>query len=320
MLSLFLFVGFGAGPAGVPDPWEVARAYALEAQRRGDLESAGQQFRDALELAQQRGVRERFLSLEDLGQYYWRVNQLRAAESRLRSALLLVEQAVGPDSPSRPVALTNLATVLRFSGAFDEAEQLIRRALPEFERLRMNADVARNWISLAEIDIARGDLQASAENLNKALTALASRGVPADDAADALLLISQNYLVLNRLDDAHSALRRAESIVAASLPDNAALAVGILDTSGALLFHRDRYPEAERDWKDAALRARRAGLTVIAPEMHLGQLYSSMREYDKADQILSPVLATHRLSGPTRAVAETELGWAALHRRNLDRA
>jgi tetratricopeptide (TPR) repeat protein len=312
VLSLFLFASLTADSTATTSPadWPRLRSAALEAQRRGDSRAAEQLFRRALALSRNTSPGEYFISLEDLGTHFWQLDNARAAEPYFRAAVELMEHAVAPHSRSRPVALNNLATALRFMGAYSEAQTLQLRALREFQALGAMLDVARCYAGLAEISVAAADFGRAASELKTAADLLDHSG-DSVDVGSTRVWLAQNYLVLNRPPEAALQIDRARPALEGRLPVDDSRMLTFNDTRGAVLFHRGRYAEAERIWT-RALATAGSGTPVTAMRIHLAQLYSTLGDYPRAAVRFTEVLQKQNPSGLARGVLESELGWALL--------
>ena len=119
-------------PLGHFDTGTCLRMLGLSLTAQERYEEAAKRFEEALVvLREKRGPKDQLTltALGNLGNVYLRLNQLDAAESRLREAITGLEALFGPDADQLRAPLNQLGEVLRARGRVEEATALHRRAL-----------------------------------------------------------------------------------------------------------------------------------------------------------------------------------------------
>ena len=136
------------------------------------------------------------LVANNLASLYQSQGKLRQAEKEFRYAATQMERSVGPDSPALSLVLTNYSALYRATRKWDAAGKLLRRAyaIDEKQFGKDSARVASDLITLAEVSLAKHDLEKPEGLLFRALDVLQSRAEDGGASlADATFLLAVLY-------------------------------------------------------------------------------------------------------------------------------
>lgn len=109
---------------------EAMLAYGRLQLRKGSHVQAEEVFKQLRDIAHERGASDwEAAALSDLGRLYQEMGRAPEAEDNYRKALAIREQTSGADDPAVAPNLNALAEFLASQHRYQEAEQLVRRAL-----------------------------------------------------------------------------------------------------------------------------------------------------------------------------------------------
>jgi tetratricopeptide (TPR) repeat protein len=186
--------------------------------------------------------------MSQLGLYWRKRGQFRAAEPLIRRALAIDERFFGNDHPNVANCLNNLALLLQATNHLAEAEPLIRRALDIAERSFGNdhPEVATNLNNLALLLQATNRL-AEAEPLMRRALAIDERFFGNEKPEIARDLNNLAWLLkgTNRMAEAEPLMRRALAIAERSFGNDHPEVATNLNNLALLLQATNRLAEAE---------------------------------------------------------------------------
>jgi tetratricopeptide (TPR) repeat protein len=242
----------------------------------------------------------------------------------LREALMLRDNALGPDAIELVGILNNLADALHDQGQYAEAEALHKRALKIKEKAGVEDEsLSTSLHNLAAIYQDQGRYS-EAEPLYKKALAIRERVLGHENVrvAHTLMGLGQLYLLQKpRQAEAEPLFKRAIAIFEKVLgPQHPDLATAFTDL--ASLYSREgRLPEAEQLYA----RALEIYQGAPAPNQHLisvamnnlALLYLNQERYDKAEPLFARALAIQEKAiGPEHpALAETLNNLALLYNK-----
>jgi tetratricopeptide (TPR) repeat protein len=136
------------------------------------------------------------------------------------------------------------------------------------------------------------------------------------------------YAEWGRYDESARLLRNARAVAEKNAPKFHGALISILDSEAALLSQTRKFAEAERCWLRALKIAEHdygeSGLEYTALLLHLGQLYTGIRDYRAAQAMLERGLAAEqRAKGADtmdRALAMSALGNVYVQQHKLTQA
>jgi len=125
--------------------------------------------------------------------------------------------------------------------------------------------------------------------------------------ASALNSLGWFYNTSGRPNEASVTMRKAWTIVQQVLPDDSPELLMFLDSEASLLCQRNCFRESEKDW----LRALTIGEKAYGNDVqrysgiltHLGELYSSLGDYESAAGFLKRSLAAYEQPGNAESIA-----------------
>jgi serine/threonine protein kinase/tetratricopeptide (TPR) repeat protein len=208
-----------------------------------------------------------------IGLTYLRLGRYADAEPMLRSAVRLLSEHYGEDSPDLPPALAALGVLRQERGDLAEAEALLRRGLATTRRLRSGTEP-----SSSEADI----------------------------LSDLALLLQER----NELGEAESLMREILSNDRRTLgPEHVNVAID-LNNLGLLLVRRGRFAESEPLLREAVGIFEKADHAGLAPALgNLGEALSRTGRYQEAEPILARAvtLAAARLGEQSQDLAKARV-------------
>jgi serine/threonine protein kinase/Tfp pilus assembly protein PilF len=182
-----------------------------------------------------------------VGLTYLRLGRYADAEPMLRSAIRLLSEHYGEDSPDLPPALAALGVLRQERGDLAEAEALLRRGLATARRLRSGTEPSPNEAdilsNLALLLQERNEL-GEAEDLTREILSNDRRTLGPEHVNVAIDLNNLGLLLIRRgrFAESEPLLREAVGILEKANHAGLALALGNL---GEALTATGRYPEAE---------------------------------------------------------------------------
>ena len=255
--------------------------------------------------------------LQALGRLYMRTGRLLDAAQYLSRAATLYEGVPGFGRPTQVAIFHNLINVYRRLGDLDSALDTARRSLALYEDADAvgaeHASLVPTVISLAEIQAARGDLEASAQTIERVRRLLGER---ADvDVAAPLLALGDLWRARGDVAAAEQDYRRARDILEASGGEQHPELGRALARLGALGRERGRPDDiaeaielltrAVELLADAQARAQRG-----AARFELARAWSDRGEPTRARELAA--LAAEELGEDAERLAEVE-AWLAAH-------
>ncbi|MDP2956808.1 MAG: serine/threonine-protein kinase [Longimicrobiales bacterium] len=200
-----------------------------------------------------------------------------------------VEQELADEPIVQARLMATMGTVYQGLGLYDDALALLSRALAlrEASLDPTSPEIAESLSRLGDLQLRRGDLEASEANLKRALAIQeAALGPDADEVGHTLLLLGGTILARGRPDEAEPLLARSLQIEERTLgPDHDMMPV-IIQNLGTVAYYKGRFTEAGQYWSRAiALRERRFGADDpgIAPSLNnLGGVYFLEGRFDEA--------------------------------------
>ncbi len=250
---------------------------------------------------------------DTIGLTYYHLGVYDQAETQLRAALALREEAQGVDHLDTADTLNNLALVLEQRGDLDAAEDLYRRALrimePQLGRHPTTATVLRNLGGLLR---ERAEYAAAEEMLREAVSiARETLGDAHAETADQVTGLAILLDETGRRDEAGALLREALQITRAAYGDRHVLVAVALNNVASLLQEEGDYDAAEQMYREA-LSIRTALLDADHPDVatslsNLANLLQERGEYAEAEELYRRALEIRQgRLGPThRDVADT---------------
>jgi eukaryotic-like serine/threonine-protein kinase len=212
-----------------------------------------------------------------IGLTYLRLGQYADAEPMLRSAIRLVTDRDGEDSPDLPPALAALGVLRQERGDLAEAEALYRRALAAARRLPTGTE-------------------------------------PGPDETDILSNLALLLQERNELGEAEKLMREILSNDRRALgPRHVNLAID-LNNLGMLLIRRDRFAESEPLLQEAVGILEKADHAGLAPALgNLGEALTGSGRYTEAEPVLARAvsLGADRLGERSQDLAKVRVKYAA---------
>src|SRR5579862_6352125 len=232
------------------------------------------------------------------GYEFFRTGQYQQALACYNEALKAAE--ADPSSDTRAIAseLSDLAIISEEMGRYDTAQQYYQRELDLLQPLGDAAGTAigETYAQLGGLLLVEGSLNAAESNYKKAVVLLASHA-GSDDVRTAKALggMGRVYAEWGRYEESDKLLRQARAIAEKGAPKTDAALIAILDSEAALLCQAHKFAEAEKCWlralKIAGEDYGNSGLGYSALLLHLGQLYTAIRDYPAAESVLKRGLA-----------------------------
>ncbi len=229
-------------------------------------------------------------------------------------SLAIYDKVLPADHPDRATALNNVGMQRVWMGRFAEAPRYLREALEIREKLPDHPDLpvieSLSNLGFAYIYLDRSD---EAITLCERAVKLAESSATADD-----LRIGYAYQNLAsaraNIDDYEGAvapLQKAMSIYAKSLPEAHPTAIGAITRLAVLLFQRERFNEAEGQFREALRRLDRVPITLTTPatltDFGINQI--ELGKYDEAEELLRRALSLREtLLGPKNPEVARTLG------------
>ena len=167
--------------------------------------------------------------------------------SRCRSALAVMEKAVGLDSPDIAPEMNNLAALYQRQGRYAEAEPLFKRALANAERRGPgHPDVGRQLNNLATL-YEKQDRHADAEPLFRRALAIYQKAAGPEHPAVATLLsnLGEVLKVEGRYDEAEPLIKRSLAIHEKAQGHDHQDTARSLNNQADLYQREHRYADAE---------------------------------------------------------------------------
>ena len=174
-----------------------------------------------------------------------------------------------------------------------------------------------------------GSLSAAESNFKRAVVLLTRfAGADGIETAKALAALGRLYAEWGRYEEGSQLLRNARVIAEKGMPRTSPLAIHILDSQASLFSGVGRFAEAEKCWLRALKIAENIygdkGLEYSAVLLHLGQLYTEIRDYPSAEAMLQRGVAAEQMmaSGEQMdlAIMMSALANAYLQQRKFSRA
>jgi tetratricopeptide (TPR) repeat protein len=323
---LLATAGESAEPAGSKVRWSELLQSGNAAEDRGDFKAAEQYYLQAVQAAADAGNPSgHFVVAEELGQLYWKLDNVQSAIIYMRMAVTVLSRVSAADSVQKGTALNNLGVVLSDAGSLNEAEESLLGALRVFQNIGSHEKVAGAYNCLALVEIYRGKYTLAEEYVSKSLAILKEQGLENLTAARSLVTLARVYATINRIPDAEKVISKAEAIFRGSPRSINADLIQCLDVKAGLLFAQQRISEAERMWKSIIESERTAQppLLILNPPYHLAELYVQTRQYGKAQELLEELLRPRASGAPnalTRAQLEGKLAYALMQQHKDARA
>jgi len=247
--------------------------------------------------------------------------RLALAETRLREALAIQEQALGPESIAVATILNNLAEVHMRQGRYAEAEHLHRRALQIRETWHGpdHVDLASSLGNLASLLVYQGRAD-EAEGLQRRALAITEKalGPRHPDVASILNNLAHVAAELGREQEAEALYRRSLTLREAIFgPEHAVVAASLANLAG-LMFQHGRFEEAlPLARRSLAIRQKvlGAGHPQIGASLDaLGAVLDNLKRHDKAGPLLRQALAIREAAlGSSHPDAALTLNGLGLH-------
>jgi serine/threonine-protein kinase len=229
----------------------MARIYA-----RRDENAAEQRFREALQLEQRPGFHSLPADVASIraeyGELLRRARRYPEAERELRESIALFLRQVGPDFAPVLRSQQQLALVFFEQGRPEEAQPLLEQVLQALERVRGPDDLqwtADARISLARVLLARGELEAAQQQLERSLYNLRRQApdsayLPISRRVQAELFVAQG-----RWTEAEEALADARSGIEHFYGEKHERYAGVLLTEAELRLAQQDTVHAEALYK-----------------------------------------------------------------------
>jgi CHAT domain-containing protein len=242
-------------------------------------------------LSEAQQLHEQSVKLREAGQY-------REAQQLAERALVLWEQALGPEHLEVAKSLNNLAILYWFRGNYAEAEPLHKRALAIREKVLgpEHPEVAKSLNNLATLYSERGNY-AEAEPLYRRALAIREKALGSEhpDLAKSVNNLANLYADRGEYTEAELLYRRALAIWEKSLGSEHPDVAKSLNNLATLHSERGNYAEAEPLYKRAlAIREKTLGSEHpdLAISLHnLADLYRQRGEYAEAEPLYRRTLA-----------------------------
>lgn len=236
-------------------------------------------------LSEAQQLHEQSVKLREAGQY-------REAQQLAERALVLWEQALGPEHPEVAKSLNNLALLYSYRGDYREAERLHTRALAIREQALGpdHSDVGASLYNLANLYSDRGEY-AAAESLYRRALAIREKALGPEHVYVGGILDSLALVYYRRGDyaGAEPLYQRALAIVQKALgPEHPYVAI-VLNNLANLYDDREDNAEAERLHRRAlAIREKALGPEhpyVASGLNNLALLYQERGDSDGAEKL-----------------------------------
>ncbi len=264
-----------------------------------------------------------------LANTYIALGELGAAREQAEAMLATARDGLGPEHPMTADAERTLGRVMADTGEFDEAEALIRHAIPVVEKLGDPVEIARVRAELARVMYGQG-LQAEALALwERSFAEIAERLGP--DHLQTLIMAHNTAMTLKdlgRLPEAEAmaadTLERRERTLGPDHPQTLAA----LDLYGGILMKSGREADAVPIMRRVVEgRARMLGDDHLATMLSMGNLGATLirlGQIDEAEPLTRRALEAHRAKlGPEHArtlVLLANLAYVLEERGRLDEA
>jgi eukaryotic-like serine/threonine-protein kinase len=188
------------------------------------------------------------------GQILWRARNVAAAEAVLRDAVSRYERALGRRATQIWYPLNSLAQIVASAGRFDEAEQMLDRALT-----LLRANVGPRHRHVAGLMLQKADVLQRTERFEEALRmyAMAEEALPpgADDERRTLLRDrAMLYFQMGRAAQAEREMHRAYDFARQTLGEDVPQVSFTASDWGRTLAAVHRYGEAEKVQRAALAR------------------------------------------------------------------
>ncbi len=281
-------------------------AHQLEAigvsyQALGELEAAGSLLEESLRLRRAvYGGDHRLVArgLNNLAALLHVADDRRRAERLYRLALEM-KRRLGQSPEDLARVESNLAALLTFRGAYDEAEALYLRVLDTRRRAfgPDDADVANSLRSLGNLLFLKGDFAAAEERLDEALELRRQAyGEDSTRVASVWSLLGRVHHARGRLDEAEKTLRRALDIRLQRLGESHLHVALSRKDLASLYFDLDREGEAEELWSRAlaVLRAEKPpdSWELADADSQYGSRLAARGRFEEAETLLRHSLLT----------------------------
>jgi serine/threonine protein kinase/tetratricopeptide (TPR) repeat protein len=264
------------------------------------------------ELVEQPLVQARLKST--MARIYWNLGSLDSARPLLEEALLIQQEALGPDHPDVGPTLRSLGTLLGVMGHYSTAQEHLEQALALDEKV-WGPDHTNTASSLSELALVlwrNGDIAKAKPYAERALAIHESEFGPDHlVVAGSLFTLSLQLRALGELEAARAGFERALRIREGALgPDHTNVA-WTLDNLGQVYMQLGDPAAAERLLERALSIQENAlgpdSFGVIEPLLFLGQLRLSAGDLDGARQRFERALSVHETRfGPDHQF----LGWS----------
>ena len=213
----------------------------------------------------------------ELGGFYRGQGRYTDSETEFRTALRILETALGKDSPDYATGINNLAGTHRLMGNYDEAEREFQEALILYGRSVGEHHVlyasALNNLSLLCLD--RGDLRRAAECLQRSSAILSEMPERRDEYASSICNLAVLDQRLGRPEDAIRRLTEAVALYEGPLGTDTPHYHAALTSLGICYYSLGRLPEA----RDAMVHAAGAAKELYGEKHHE---YRRILDYLKA--------------------------------------
>jgi len=217
-----------------------------------------------------------------------------------------------------------MASAHRRSGALEEADQLLRRALKYAEVARENELAATIEEEFGVLSALRGDLEGAQRHLRAALAGMRRHGLSGASGC-ALNHLGSIYVRLQRWSSAERCFDDAALL--AHEQGDVGLQIALAVSRAEMWISRRRYSEARLACDLAMMRAERSGDRRSMGETyrHYGMIARELGDYAAAERHFDRALALARERSDLRAVALTareqaELFWRQDRNRETLRA
>ena len=241
------------------------------------------------------------LATRHAGYKYFQAGQYEEALSCYRDALQMTESTAHSSLGVLANDLNDIAVLFEEMGRHAEAMAYYQRELGVLDKLGAKAGVlvAQTHTEMGGLALVGGLLPTAETEYKKAIALLKHDGQSENpELAKALAGLGRVYGEWGRYGQATALLRRARAIAEKSLPANSPALVSLMDSEASLLTDAGRFAEAERCWLEALKISEQAygseGIMYSAILLHLGQLYSEIKDYKSAEKMLERGLAAER--------------------------
>lgn len=270
--------------------------------------------------------------LRRAGYEQFRNGQFQKAMACYIAALHRIETQDSRNARTLASDLNDLGIVSEEMGHYGDARKYYERELELLKPLGETIGgegLGTVYERLANLSLVEGSLSASEADYKQAVALLTRHAGPDDlRTAEAWGGMGRHYAEWGRYEESEKLLRQARTIAEKSAPTSDWVLIDILDSEATLLCQARKFAAAEKSWLRALKIAENDygadGLQYSALLLHLGQLYTGIRDYPAAQAMLERGLAIEQKAkgedSMDRAIATSALGNVYLLQHKLARA